>query len=84
MKKAILYLSIVICFIVPVIAQELQPLPPVLEALQPVNVFPKNAKEGYVFVDRNKDTKPSTFSGTQLRDCLKTIEHNSYRSPMHD
>ena len=45
-------------------AQKLQPLSAALQALEPVDVFPRNANEGYVFNDKNADTKPTLFSVT--------------------
>jgi len=43
-------------------AQKMELLSPVLIALEPINVFPMNAGEGYVFTDKNKDTKRSVFT----------------------
>src|SRR4051794_274463 len=65
MEKALLYILLFTCFTASVRAQKLQPLPPALEALRAVDIFPGNAHEGYVFIDRNKDVKPSTFSVAQ-------------------
>jgi len=47
------------------VAQKIEPLSAALTALRPVNVFPANPKEGYVFNDRNKDTKPSVLTVTE-------------------
>ena len=64
MKKVLLFLFVLIYFLVPVTAQKLQPLPAALETLQPGNIFPVQPEKGYVFNDRNKDTKPSIFTAT--------------------
>lgn len=64
MKKVLLFFCVVICFGASVTAQKLQPLSTALEALQPRNVFPVQAAKGYIFNDRNKDTKPSIFTAT--------------------
>ncbi len=62
MKKALLFFFALIYFLALVTAQKLQPLPAALETLQPGNIFPVQAQEGYFFSDRNKDTKPSIFT----------------------
>jgi len=66
MKKGLLFLFQLICLVSISGAQSLQPLPANLQSLQPLNVFPANADEVYVFMDRNKDTKPSKFLATKM------------------
>ena len=65
MKKSLTLLCFLSAFFIAAQAQTLQPLPAALQKVEPVNVFPENAGDGYVFMDRNKNNKPSTFSATK-------------------
>ena len=44
------------------IGQKIATLPPSLEAMQPINLFPVTAEKDFVFTDRNADTHPGVFT----------------------
>lgn len=66
------------------IGQKTQPLLMSLEALQPVNIFPDGVENGFVFTDKNKDTKPSLFSATIQNDGSRVVTAEVFAStPAH-
>ncbi len=56
-------LLVILCLYIAVngYSQTLNPLPPALKALHPVNIFPQNLEKGYEHKDKNKDIKASVF-----------------------